>query len=327
MAKFLLSFLLTLSSLMASSVVEQLNDTTQTIQGYFSHYADENLDWVYLTPDGKYIAKVEESYGESINWTWIHEGFSEVRIDLLADGGLIAFGENTQKVASSAVEKLALHRLFVDGLFVHYGTGGLDWVYVTSDGGFVAKLNGLNKDIFAWEWIQGVGANSFESVAVDLQNNTIDFVAKKETTAPTTQECVPYLDKSFDTFESTSEVAFSSIAHFVVVDFNLLEEDDSSAIRFSFDADGGVVISGEDVMNSEAGLFLLEGTYKYEDNQMVISLEYSELAKTTPFGQKVLANANELVIQSQSNSFKKGAFVCINGYAFFVSSLIDTNSL
>jgi len=79
-----------------SEVKNSLSNKKININGYFAKYGDNKYDWIFVTTDGKNIAKLEEGVDKdgNLRWTWIStsnkQGFDSVDIDL--DNGFIYFG-------------------------------------------------------------------------------------------------------------------------------------------------------------------------------------------------------------------------------------------
>lgn len=65
----------------------------------------------------------------------------------------------------------------VNGDFIHYGDGAYDWAFITTNGSFAAKLDGLNAETgyFIWSILHTEGAEGFDSILVGDSNKVITF--------------------------------------------------------------------------------------------------------------------------------------------------------
>jgi len=68
-------------------VKSQLQNRELEIKGYYLQFGGGAYDWIYVTPDGNYVAKLEEGVDKkgSLRWSWIQkpkdEGFNYISID------------------------------------------------------------------------------------------------------------------------------------------------------------------------------------------------------------------------------------------------------
>ena len=66
----------------------------------------------------------------------------------------------------------------VNGYFINYGKGGYDWAYVTSDGGTVVKLDGMNSNgSLQWTTLHSKGKKGFGRVNISNDGKNISFEA------------------------------------------------------------------------------------------------------------------------------------------------------
>ena len=73
--------------------------------------------------------------------------------------------------------QLQNRKLEIKGYYLQFGGGAYDWIYVTPDGNYVAKLEeGVDKKgSLRWSWIQKPKDEGFNYISIDQVNNTIYF--------------------------------------------------------------------------------------------------------------------------------------------------------
>jgi len=86
-----------------NSIKSQLQNREFRISGYYLQFGSGTYDWMYVTPDGSYAAKLEEGVDEkgNLRWSWIQKptdkGFSYINIDQV--NNTIYFGDALGDVA------------------------------------------------------------------------------------------------------------------------------------------------------------------------------------------------------------------------------------
>jgi hypothetical protein len=65
----------------------------------------------------------------------------------------------------------------VNGVFVQYGSGAFDWIYINIDGSYAAKLDGMNASNgqLIWTWIYGIGENKINGLSFNSDLTTVTF--------------------------------------------------------------------------------------------------------------------------------------------------------
>ena len=69
------------------SVKNTIQNREFKIKGYYLQFGSGTYDWIYVTPDGSYAAKLEEGVDEkgNLRWSWLQkpndQGFSYINID------------------------------------------------------------------------------------------------------------------------------------------------------------------------------------------------------------------------------------------------------
>ena len=74
--------------------------------------------------------------------------------------------------AKSLEEELAGRYFDINGYFFKYNNGSFDWIYVTPDKSFLAKLDGIKNGYFLWKRID---IDKFTNIYVDPQKKWIEF--------------------------------------------------------------------------------------------------------------------------------------------------------
>jgi len=126
------------------------------IAGYFSRIGDGKFDWVYVS--GSTVAKLA-GMDEDGHLIWdpiLYHAFDTIKIE----NGFLLFG--TAKSYDPLALRLSQERLNIEGVFVHYGIGSYDWIYVAQSGRSY-KLEGLSyNDDFLWVplYVRGIKENS-----------------------------------------------------------------------------------------------------------------------------------------------------------------------
>ncbi len=179
---FVMSILLNISLLAASvdlvletAIMKALSQEVQKVNGHFIHYDKGAYDWIYVTSDGSFLAKLEGMDPDTKFFIW---DSSNIKIDsfssisIAPDAKTITFGNSssTHPAASAmadTVQKVAGH-------FIHYSKEAFDWIFVDSNGQYAAKLQGMNEATGALEWYM------LSNVVVSLMNisangNEVDF--------------------------------------------------------------------------------------------------------------------------------------------------------
>lgn len=70
-----------------NSIRTQIQNREFKISGYYLQFGSGTYDWIYVTPDGSYAAKLEEGVDEkgNLRWSWLQkpndQGFSYINID------------------------------------------------------------------------------------------------------------------------------------------------------------------------------------------------------------------------------------------------------
>lgn len=152
---------------------DQVAAKTFPVSGYFVHFASGSYDWAYINASGSLVAKLTgiDSNG---NLTWEILRYAKQGIELLTGAAFnddytqVSFGSELSVPgrSSSTANILADKTYSITGLFVHYGVGSYDWVYLNKTGAVAAKLTGLDASTgkLTWVWLEGNGEDLFSNI-------------------------------------------------------------------------------------------------------------------------------------------------------------------
>ncbi|NPA03476.1 MAG: hypothetical protein GXO61_01280 [Epsilonproteobacteria bacterium] len=142
------------------------------ISGYFAKYGKGMFDWIYLSSDGKLLAKLEGLDEEGgIKWTILRGfGVEYIKEAFYKDGKIYLSGLGdgwNGEIKELAKELLEKGSFKINGYFARFGDRMYDWLYLTKDYTILAKLEGLNEDgSFKWEFLKLGKCSYFEEIRV-----------------------------------------------------------------------------------------------------------------------------------------------------------------
>lgn len=200
MKKFFVLFLLSFFSVSsfadnASVAKIALSDRTLPIDGTFLNYGVDKYDWLYITADASYVAKLAGMKEDVLQWETVHSLEAQVfesvsyKVNGINDDynvvngsydintiNQVVFGHLNDDSTTSPFASLADTAKDLTGYFLHYGAGAYDWVYVSADTKYIAKLEGMDESgVLQWAWMQTPEQAGFEYVRVNLEQKEIKF--------------------------------------------------------------------------------------------------------------------------------------------------------
>lgn len=79
-----------------------------------------------------------------------------------------------KSVEDTVVDAVTQGSQVIAGHFIHYGEGSFDWVYISTNGSGIYKLNGIKANGITFDWSENL-ASSFSSVAIEEDGKHVIF--------------------------------------------------------------------------------------------------------------------------------------------------------
>ncbi|MRI58311.1 MAG: hypothetical protein C6H99_02260 [Epsilonproteobacteria bacterium] len=127
------------------------------VNGYFYHFGNGAFDWIYISSSKAFVAKLEGMDEQGyFRWTNLRSLVGDVDLyyEPAARAGIIEL-KNVSYEAPAYLKALDGKVLEADGYFFNYGNGAFDWLYLSSSGRLLAKLEGMDdRGYFVWTQIE-----------------------------------------------------------------------------------------------------------------------------------------------------------------------------
>ncbi len=148
-----------------TDIVNIITNQSYTVKGHFTHYGDGVSDWIYSTPSGKFIAKLNgrKSTGE-INWNILHSG-SNSYAHYSEENSQITFDSHLNEKSISG----KTHN--ISGYIIRYDNSRFGWIYTSRDGSIIAALKGIDSNgKLIWSIIKE-NAKTLSPITADFSDN------------------------------------------------------------------------------------------------------------------------------------------------------------
>ena len=135
------------------------------VNGYFYHFGNGAFDWLYISTGRTFVAKLEgmDDRGYFI-WTNLRSLVGDVDLyyEPAARVGIVVL-KNISQSAPEYLKNLEGKPINTHGYFFNYGNGAFDWLYLSSSGRLLAKLEGMDdRGYFIWTKIQDLVRFGFD---------------------------------------------------------------------------------------------------------------------------------------------------------------------
>lgn len=141
----------------ASTIKMALGNKNFVINGAFIKYGTDSYDWLYVDETNKFIGKLE-GVDESgyIKWKTISTQESPAFANFYFYGSQLlvdAVNPEADPQIQEFAKQFEKSIIEPDGFFIKYGGDVYDWIYITADRLWIAKLEGLNAESGNLEWL------------------------------------------------------------------------------------------------------------------------------------------------------------------------------
>jgi len=171
---------------------EKMVDTTADINAVYESLlkgSEHHLDAFNRALSGEDMSEENHSHDDDMDNKEMENNYSENShyIDKAKETATTAINQVTDiKAVINALSTGEAQT--VNGHFIQYGKGTYDWAYVTSDGGVVVKLDGMNTNgSLKWSILHSSTQKGFNSIDISNDGKTILFEANEALILPGVQ--------------------------------------------------------------------------------------------------------------------------------------------